>query len=407
MKTIAIIACYDTKHQEIDFIRKRIVECGCCSYFIDVSTSPGFRSTADMTREQVAEAAGVTWSAIEGGFKHELLDVMAKGSAEILLRLYREKLIDGVISIGGLQNTMIGSAAMRPLPIGVPKIMVSTVACGQRVFDLIVGSKDITVMPAISDFGGMNVVSETVLDNAVAAVVGMVQYAGKELTNRGDILIAATMMGATDGVIRAVEELQDNGYSVLCCHSTGIGGKVMEELIESNTVNFAMDLTLHEVVYEYFGKGFGFGAGKRLESGVKKGIPMLVTPGGIEFICKWKHEFTEDDHRRKMIWHNAQLAHIKLSTEEIMEICKKIVDRLNRSEPNKVVVLMPTKGFRTFAELGEPLYDPQGDKIIIDYFASNLREDIPIRYVDASIIDPAFCKVAAEEMMKLIKRYVK
>lgn len=405
MKTIAIVACYDTKHQEIDFIRQRLADLGCRSLLIDVSTSPGFQSSADISREQAAEAAGIAWSSIEGGQRHELLDTMAKGGAEVLLRLYQEKTIAGVISIGGLQNTVIGSAAMRALPIGVPKIMVSTVACGQRVFDMIVGSKDIIAMPAISDFGGMNIVSETVLSNAVAAMAGMVRYAGRELPKQGDVLIAASMMGATDGVTRAVKELQDNGYSVLCCHATGIGGKVMEELIENGTVRFAMDLTLHEVVYEYFGKGFGFGEVKRLESGVKTGIPMVVAPGGIEFICKWKHEFTQEDRHRKMIWHNAQLAHIKLSVKEITEICRIIVDRLNRSAPGKLVVVMPTKGFRTFAKLGEPLHDPHGDRAIIDYFASHLRKDIPIHWVDSAIIDPAFCKAAAREMMKLLNRY--
>lgn len=407
MKTIAIIACYDTKHQEIDFICSKIRSFGYQPLFIDVSTSPQFVANADISREDVASAAGVDWSLVEGAPKHELLDLMIKGSTTLLLKLFQEKKFDGVLSIGGLQNTMIGSAAMRALPIGIPKVMVSTVACGQRKFDLVVGTKDIMVIPAISDFGGMNIISETVHGNAVGAIAGMVQYAGKELPAHKGLLIGATMMGATDGVMRAVEKLQAKGVPVACFHSTGVGGKVMEELIEAGTVNYAMDLTLHEVVYEYFGEGFGYGADHRLESGIKKGIPMVVSPGGIEFICVWKNEFNEKDHLRKKMWHNAQLAHCKLTISEITDICLRIIARLNQAQKDKVVVLLPTKGFRTFAKEGEVLYDPAGDQVIIDLFAQKLRKDIPLKYVEASIIDPEFSAVAAEEMLRLIEEYEK
>ncbi|MDR3590178.1 MAG: Tm-1-like ATP-binding domain-containing protein [Negativicutes bacterium] len=404
MKTVAIIACYDTKHQEIDFIYQRIKETGCRPLFIDVSTSAGFRSKADIPREEVAKAAGVEWSSVEGGPKHELLDVMARGCTALLLSLYQGKKVDGVISIGGLQNTMIGSTAMRALPIGVPKIMVSTVACGQRKFELVVGTKDITVIPAITDFGGMNIISDTVLGNAVGAMAGMLQYAGRELPASEGALVGATMMGATDKVIQAIEKVQKSGYPVACFHSTGVGGKVMEELIEKGTVTGVMDLTLHEVVYEYFGKGFGYGADHRLESGVKKGIPMVVCPGGVEFICKWKYEFTGDDHQRTRMWHNPDLAHIKLSIQEITDICNIIIDRLNKADPEKVVVLIPTKGFRTFAKKGEALYDPEGDRVITELFAKRLSKDIPVKYLDASIVDPEFSDLAANEMIRLIKK---
>lgn len=406
MKTIVVVACYDTKHQEIDFVCQRIKELGHRPLFIDVSTSAGFRSKAEIPREEVAKAAGIDWSSVEGGPKHELLEIMAQGSAALLLSLYKEKKLDGVISIGGLQNTMMGSAAMRVLPIGVPKIMVSTVACGQRKFELVVGTKDITVIPAISDFGGMNIISDTILGNAVGAMAGMVQYAGRELPDSDGVLVGATMMGATDKVIQAVEKLQNKGYSVACFHSTGVGGRVMEELIEKGTVNCVMDLTLHEVVYEYFGKGFGYGANNRLESGVRKGIPMVVCPGGVEFICRWKNEFIAEDYQRTMMWHNPELAHIKLSVQEITDICNIIIERLNKADPEKVVVLIPRKGFRTFAKEGELLYDPKGDEVISGLFATKLNPAIPIHYLDASIVDPEFSDLAADEMIRLIKKHL-
>jgi len=380
-----------------------IRKAGFNAFVIDVSTSPGFSSPAEISREQVASEIGIVWSEVKGLLKHELLDIVSRGAAKLVPRLYREGLLDGIISIGGLQNTMVGSNAMRALPIGVPKVMVSTVATGQRTFDLIVGTKDITVIPAICDLSGMNIVSETVLGNAAGAVMGMLQYAGKELPKAKTEIIGTTLMGATnDGVFHAARYLEEKGYHVICFHSTGVGGKVMEELIAEGPITATMDLTLHEIVYEYFGSGFGFGTESRLKQGVDKGIPMMVCPGGIDFICQWKNELFPNIAERKMIWHNASLAHVKLTIKEVSDISRMIVSRLNESATGKVVVLMPRRGFRTFTKVGEPLHDPAVDQAIMNVFEQELRRDIPIKYVDANLIDDEFSRRAADEMSALL-----
>lgn len=403
VKSIAVLACCDTKYPEIKFLCKMIRKAGFNAFVIDVSTSPGFSSPAEISREQVASEIGIVWSEVKGLLKHELLDIVSRGAAKLVPRLYREGLLDGIISIGGLQNTMVGSNAMRALPIGVPKVMVSTVATGQRTFDLIVGTKDITVIPAICDLSGMNIVSETVLGNAAGAVMGMLQYAGKELPKAKTEIIGTTLMGATnDGVFHAARYLEEKGYHVICFHSTGVGGKVMEELIAEGTITATMDLTLHEIVYEYFGSGFGFGTESRLKQGVDKGIPMMVCPGGIDFICQWKNELFPNIAERKMIWHNASLAHVKLTVKEVSDISRMIVSRLNESATGKVVVLMPRRGFRTFTKVGEPLHDPAVDQAIMNVFEQELRRDIPIKYVDANLIDDEFSRRAADEMSALL-----
>lgn len=403
VKSIAVLACCDTKYPEITFLCEMIRKAGFNAFVIDVSTSPGFLSPVEISRERVAAEIGIVWSDLEGLLKHELLDIVSRGAARLVPRMYQEGLLDGIISIGGLQNTMVGSGAMRALPIGVPKVMVSTVATGQRTFDLIVGTKDITVIPSICDMSGMNIVSETVLRNAAGAIMGMLQHAGKELPKARTEIVGTTLMGATnDGVVHAVRYLEDKGYHVISFHSTGVGGKVMEELIANGTITATMDLTLHEIVYEYFGSGFGFGTENRLKQGVDKGIPMVVCPGGIDFICQWKNELFPDIARRKMIWHNASLAHVKLSVKEVSDISRMIVSRLNEATTGKVVVLMPRQGFRTFTKVGEPLHDPVVDQAIINVFEQELSRSIPIKYVDANLMDDEFSRRAADEMSALL-----
>ncbi len=403
MKTIAVLACCDTKFAEIDFLRKKIIGAGCNAFIIDASTSPDFVSPAEITREQLAREIGVDWNELKGALKHELLEVVRRGATRLVARLYAEGRLDGIISVGGLQNTTVGASAMRELPIGVPKVMVSTVATGQRTFDLIVGTKDVTVMPSICDMSGMNVISEAVLGNAAGAVVGMLERAGKEIRKPGRIAVGTTLMGATnDSVINAVRCMEKMGNDVISFHSTGVGGKVMEELIESGVIGATMDMTLHEVVYEYFGSGFGFGTVNRLETGVRKGIPMVVCPGGIDFICQWKNELFPDVARRKMIWHNAALAHVKLNINEVTDISRMIVARLNKAD-GKVVVMLPTRGLRTFTNPGEALHDPAVDRAVVDVFRQELRNDIPLKLMEANFMDDAFSERVAEEMDALLK----
>ncbi len=403
MKTLVVVGSMDTKESELSYVCNEIRQRGYRSLLLDVSTSKGHLSKADYTREMVALEGGTVWEQTVGMEKHELLNVMCVGLKVLTAKLYSEGNLDGIIALGGLQNTTMGSSAMFGLPIGVPKLIVSTVATGKRTFDRIVGSKDITVMPSPSDFTGVNSISKVVLDNAVAAILGMAEFAGREIPASNKMRIGTTLMGATnDGITNAVDIMQNKGYEVVSFHSTGTGGRVMEELIQADVINAVMDLTLHEVVYEYFGYGFGYGANGRLITGAEKGIPMLVCPAGIDFMCQWPNELFEDIDQRKYIWHNPALAHVKLNKKEVVEISKIIVQRLNQAK-GKVIVVIPTKGFRSFSQPGEALYDPEVDQAIIDVFKNELRSNIPIKYVDANLMDLKFSEFVVGEMIDLLK----
>ena len=317
--------------------------------------------------------------------------------------LYDKNKIDGIFSFGGLQNTTIAKNAMLDLPIGFPKMIVSTVATGQRTFDQIVDVKDITVMPAISDFSGINSVSTTILQNGVAAICGMASNGIRVIPTSRNAIIGTTVMGATnDGVANAVKLLMEKGMEVVSFHSTGAGGRAMEDLIGQNIITAVMDLTLHEVVYEYFGYGFGFGANNRLVEGVRKEIPMVVCPAGIDFMCQWKNSLFEDIDTRKYNWHNSDLAHVKLKTNEVIDISNIIIDRLNRSVKDNIVVIMPMKGFRSFTRKGEVLHDEEVDLAIIDTFRKGLKKEIPIKSINANFMDEEFSVFAANEMMRIM-----
>lgn len=407
MQVIAILGCIDTKKSELDYAAAEFAKRGLKPLTIDVSTSAGFRSDADFTNLDVSREVGVDWQEIEGGNQHELLDIMAQGARALVVKLYGRGEIQGIFSCGGLQNTTIAAQAMRALPIGVPKFILSTVASGQRTFDSIVGAKDIVTMPSISDFAGLNVVSRTVLDNAVAAVAGMIEHAGREIPRPASTLIGATLMGATnDGVVKAIRYLQDAGYDVVSFHSTGAGGRSFEQLIGSSVISAAMDLTLHEIVYEHFGRGFGFGPKNRLMAAIERKIPLLVCPAGIDFICQWRNELFEDASTRLIHWHNKDLAHVRLNEQEITDISRIVVGRLNEADAANVKVLIPTQGFRSFTRKGEALHDPRLDKLIIDIMTTKLRADIPVRLLDCNFMDREFYVTAAQEMISLIRGQV-
>jgi uncharacterized protein (UPF0261 family) len=400
-KTIAVMASLDTKGAEVSFVKQMIERLGCRALIVDVSILGKSALIPDVPREDVIRAGGREWKSLEDSQKHEMIAAMSEGASRLAPELYGRGLFDAILSIGGVQNTMIGVAAMKALPIGVPKLMVSTVASGRRTFEPLVGSKDIILMPAVADIAGINVLTRTILENAVAAIVGMATYAGKPLCAGNELIIGVTQMGVTNGVVQAARLLEKEGYQVISFHATGAGGRAMEELIASGTIQAVMDLTLHEIVAEMFAGGFSAGASNRLEAACKAGIPQVIAPGGVDFIDFGIHELPADMDRRKYILHNADIAHIKLHKEEIVRAGSIIVERLNRS-CGPVTVLIPLGGFRQAASPGEPLWDAEVDNALIEVLRTRLKPGIKVIEIDANINDIEFSEAAAGAMHALL-----
>lgn len=406
MATIAIIASCDTKYHEIRFVEAAMRGAGHIPLIVDISTGRESPVTGDITKQQILHEGGYLWEQVCGFPKSEAIDAMSASVSKVLYRLYREGKIDGAFGMGGLQNTIVCSAAFQRLPLGFPKMIASTVASGYRYFDTVMGDKDITVVPSIVDFAGINPISEVILNNAVAAVIGMVEHGGGEINTRGHFLIGTTLMGITNDTVMAVsDKLMADGKEIISFHSTGIGGRVMERMILDGHIKAVMDLTLHEMTAEYFG-GYGYskGADNRLCAAAEMGIPTLVCPGGIDFICLGKHELFDDQEERGYTWHNSDLTHTRLYEHEILDITRTIAKRVNKSSGGNVSVVLPMGGLRTLSRPGEPFHKPDTIKKMRDIFQQELSPNISFKCVDYNFMDPGFAEILYEEMTMLLEK---
>jgi uncharacterized protein (UPF0261 family) len=409
MQIIAVVACFDTKYHEIKFVKNRIEALGCKPFLCDISTGPSVNLTdlvPDMTREDILDCAGISLQELKSMDKGTAIVSMADSAQKAIKKLFEDGKFDGIIGMGGLQNTIICSKAFQCLPLGFPKTICSTIACGNRTFDTVVGDKDIAVLPSIVDFAGVNPINKVVLSNTVAMVVGMVQYGQHAVETNGEQYIGATLMGITnDTVMRAINDLSDKGKHVISFHSTGIGGRVMENLIRDGVITATMDLCLHEMTAEYFGgKGYSRGANNRLCAASEMGIPQLVCPGGIDFICLEKQDFFEDEEERGYVWHTKNyLTHTRLWESEILDITKTIISRLNKAK-GPVEVVLPMGGLRTLSRPGEFFYKPDTIMKMRKLFENGLDHRIKFKAYDLNFDDAEFGDVCATEMMTLLNK---
>lgn len=401
-KTIAIIASLDTKEAEVAFVKEMIEKQGCKTFIIDVGAKGSESIVPHIRAEDVARAAGREWDSIYDIPKHEMIVGLLEGIAVLMPELYAQGNFDAVLSLGGAQNTTIGVSAMKSLPVGLPKLMVSTIACGQRTFESFVDTKDIILMPSIADISGINNLTRTILSNAAAAIAGMAKHAGVPLKSGQELIVGATLMGVTNtGVAEAVKLMEKAGFQVISFHSTGVGGRAMEEFINEGTIGAVMDLSLHEITSEMFGKGFSTGANNRLTAACNAGIPQVVAPGGVDFIDFYAKELPQDLNKRKHIYHNSNIVHVKLLEQEIVRVGEIITERLNKSR-GPVTVIIPLRGLRQNTSPGEALYTPEVDNALIEVLHRGLRRDIKIVDVDANINDKIFSKTAAAELLRML-----
>ena len=248
MKTIAIISSCDTKYHEAAFMAQCLRENGVTPLIVDMSIGPRQPQGADITREEVFAAVGEDWQAIRGLTKGELMGKMTEAMRAMILSLYRQGSIDGVMAAGGVQNTTVAMSAMQLLPIGFPKLIASTLACGQKPFGAVVGTRDIVVLPSISDFTGLNMMTKTILSNACACVAGMAKHAGALLQKPPRPVVGVSLMGITnEGCCAAIAELERLGIEAIGFHTTGVGGEIMEQLALNGTLDGILDMTTHEI----------------------------------------------------------------------------------------------------------------------------------------------------------------
>jgi uncharacterized protein (UPF0261 family) len=397
MATIAVLGTMDTKGEEHAYAANLIRERGHHAYIIDVGTFEAPRVKPDVTREEVARAAGADLAAlIARRDRGEAVAAMSKGAPLVLARLANEKKIDGVMSLGGGGGTAISTSAMRALPIGFPKLMVSTLASGNT--SQYVGVKDIVMFPSIVDVAGLNRISRQILSRAAGAICGMVEARVPEAEDK-PIIVASQFGNTTECVTHARKLLEHDGYEVLVFHATGTGGRTMESLIEAGLVAGVLDVTTTEWADELVGGILSAGP-TRLEAAAKHGVPAIVTPGCLDMVNFGPPDTVPDKFAgRRFYQHNPQVTLMRTTADECRQLGELMAARLNASR-GPVTVLLPLKGISVISAPGGPFYDPAADQALFDSLKANLRKDIEVRALDSNINDASFAEACVQALLK-------
>ena len=403
VKTIAIVGTLDTKGAEFAFLKSEIERRGCKTLVFDAGVSGAPAFPPDVSAEDICAAGEDSLASLRGRDRGAALDIMAKMLPVTVKRFFDEGRFDGIISMGGGGGTALGTSAMRPLPIGVPKIMVSTIAAADT--SPYVGSSDIVMMPSIVDVAGLNRISRTIFANAAAAVCGMVQgRAVAQPSTDERPLIAASMFGnTTRAVTHARDLIEEQGFEVLVFHATGTGGRTMERLIGEGFFAGVLDLTTTEWADEVCGGALSAGA-TRLDAAAGAGIPQVVTPACIDMCNFWAPETVPARYSGRKFHHwSPNVTLMRTNPEENAAIGRIFAEKLSAAK-GPVAVLVPMKGFSEVDAPGKPFWWPEADQAFVDALRADIRPDIPVLLLDQNVNDPEFSEQAANTLLQMMKR---
>ena len=406
-RTIAIIGTLDTKSSEILYLKKFIEAKGFRTQVIDVSMlRHEFGCSADVKSSEVAIAGGSDIQEISTSKDRNLGTVaMGSGLRKVLSEYVNAKKIDGVVSVGGAQGTSISSTAMKELPIGFPKLIVSAVASGNiRPF---VGAKDIAIMFSVADInGGVNPVTRTVLSNAAAAVMGMVTEGQRMEMNHERQIIGITSWGTTQrAVIAASEKLRAMGYDTVIFHSSGACTSAMESLIEQGVVDGVLDLTTHDFLGEIFPQELMPPVTPgRFTNAAKRGIPLVIAPGGLSmFVMGPYDELPQQIRHRPLLKHNPAYTEVRLTLDELLKVAVRMAERLNATR-GYCAFLAPLKGWNDYDAEGSPLYNADDDAIFVRKLRELTDPRIEFHEFDGNLNEELFGEIAAELLAKGLSR---
>lgn len=400
MKTVAVLGTFDTKGKELKYIKECIEEHGLKTLCINTGVFEPVVEP-DISSAEVAAAVGADINAIvEKRDRATATEVLSKGTEKLIPQLYAEGKFDGIISIGGSGGTSLATPAMRQLPLGVPKVMVSTMASGD--VSPYVGTSDIVMIPSVVDAEGLNDISKVIFSNAANAVVGMVQNR-KEIESDGNPLLAATMFGVTTPCVKAAEDyLHEQGYDVLVFHATGTGGKCMEALIDQGFIKGVLDLTTTEWCDEVVGGVLNAGP-DRLTAAGKNGIPQVVSVGALDMVNFGPMDTVPAQFKdRNLYKHNPTVTLMRTTADELKSIGHEIASRLANAT-GKTTLILPLKGVSMIDVEGQPFYDAEADKALFDTLRTELEgSNVEIVELDTDINDKEFAVAAAKKLISLL-----
>jgi uncharacterized protein (UPF0261 family) len=402
---IVVVGAFDTKGEEYAFLRNAIKDLG--RKVITINT--GVLGTTqlfpvDVEAGEVASAAGADLATLRSERdRGKAITAMAAGAAAIVQRLHADGRVAGIVGMGGSGGTSVITAAMRALPIGVPKVCVSTVA-GTNTAPY-VGLKDVTLIPSIADVAGLNRISRTILTCAAGAIVGMTRVTFAASADDRPIIAASMFGNTTECVDRCRAQLDAAGYEVLVFHATGTGGRTMESLIDEGFVDACLDITTTEWADTVCGGVFDAGE-DRLSAAGRRGIPHLIVPGCIDMANFGPLDTVPQKYRdagRQLYSWNPSVTLMRTNVEENRRMGQVFAEKAN-SATGPVAFLIPLGGVSILDGDGQPFCDRKADQAMFNALREHLRPGIPVIELDANINDPTFADKAVEMMLNMVQK---
>jgi uncharacterized protein (UPF0261 family) len=398
MPTVVLVGTLDTKGREYAFLRDRVRDHGVDVLLVDVGIFEP-QLEPDVSRDEVARAAGADVEELAAaGDRGAAVEAMGRGAAKIVPRLHAEGRLDAIAALGGSGGSSIATAAMHGLPIGVPKLMVSTLASGDtRPY---VGAVDVTMTYSVVDISGLNSISARIMANAAGAIAGMAKATVPSLEQKP--LVAATMFGVTTPcVTRARERLEELGYEALVFHATGTGGQSMEGLVRGGYLAGVLDVTTTELADELVGGVLSAGP-ERLEAAGESGLPQVVSLGALDMVNFGPRETVPERFAgRNLYIHNPTVTLMRTTPEESAELGRRIGRKLSAAR-GPTALFVPLKGVSMIAVEGQPFHDPAADEALLGGLRETL-DGVEVHELETDINDPAFAVAMADRLDELIR----
>jgi uncharacterized protein (UPF0261 family) len=404
---VVLVGTLDTKGIELAFARDLLRQERIETLVLDTGVMQPPQFPPDILREQVYAAAGTTLEAVRGtADRGKAIEAAARGAAKVVADLHAAGKVDGIIGIGGSAGTTIGTAAMRALPFGIPKLMVSTLASGQvRQY---VGVRDICMMHSVVDISGLNRISRTVLANAAMAMAGMIRgqaSGGRKPPVAGGQdkpLVAATMFGVTTQCVESARQIVErSGYEVLVFHATGTGGMTMESFIADGLVQGVLDITTTELADELVGGILSAGR-DRLTAAGQHGVPQVISLGALDMVNFGPPETVPDQFKgRRFYQHNPTVTLMRTTPDENDQLGKEIAQKASAAR-GPTAVLVPLRGVSAIDKEGQPFWWPEADAALFQSLRNWMSPHVGLMELDWHINDPEFSHEAAGQFLQMM-----
>ena len=401
--TVLLIGTLDSKGVEVGFVRDALQQLGIDTLVMDTGVLQPPAFTPDIAREEVFSAAGTRLAALQtAADRGRAVEAAARGAARLARDLHAQGRIHGVLSLGGSAGTTIGTAAMRALPFGVPKLMVSTLASGQvRQY---VGVRDVMMLHSVVDVSGLNRISRAILLNAVGAMAGMMsRHVVESATAAADKpLITATMFGVTTPCVETARRIMEqNDYEVLVFHATGTGGQTMESFIADGLITGVLDLTTTELADELVG-GILTAGRDRLTAAGLRGVPQVISLGALDMVNFGPPETVPEKFRdRRFYQHNPNVTLMRTTPEENDQLGKEIAEKASAAR-GPSAILVPLRGISAIDAPGQPFWWPEADAALFQSLRNWMSPHVELIELDVHINDPAFAEAAASKLLRLL-----